>query len=200
MLSILAGRRIAQQSAAVGPKKRGHAKGRAAVENGCPGARGAAPHLCRDRGLVCAVARLADARSVRGGLRGSHRRRCDHNDNANSGKTAFLPGRSPRSNYPPALACAILRLMRPPPQPVRLASRRGAWSMNASPPTLSARRPSRSIDGFWPLDPGWSAMGWRELGLVVAAGACSAALIVVLLPMFRRYALARPNARSSHHI
>jgi len=43
-------------------------------------------------------------------------------------------------------------------------------------------------------------MGWRELGLLVAAGACSAALIVVLLPMFRRYALARPNARSSHRI
>jgi len=45
-----------------------------------------------------------------------------------------------------------------------------------------------------------SQMGWRELELVVTAGACSAALIVLLLPMFRRYALARPNARSSHSI
>ncbi len=41
-------------------------------------------------------------------------------------------------------------------------------------------------------------MGWRELVLIGTAGACSAALIVLLLPMFRRYALARPNARSSH--
>ena len=41
-------------------------------------------------------------------------------------------------------------------------------------------------------------MGWHEFGLIVTAGGCSAALIVLLLPMFRRYALARPNARSSH--
>ncbi len=41
-------------------------------------------------------------------------------------------------------------------------------------------------------------MGWREFELIVTAGACSAALIMLLLPMFRRYALARPNARSSH--
>jgi len=43
-------------------------------------------------------------------------------------------------------------------------------------------------------------MGWREFGLVVTAGGCSALLIILLLPMFRRYALARPNARSSHSI
>jgi UDP-N-acetylmuramyl pentapeptide phosphotransferase/UDP-N-acetylglucosamine-1-phosphate transferase len=43
-------------------------------------------------------------------------------------------------------------------------------------------------------------MGWREFELIVMAGASSAALIVLLLPMFRRYALARPNARSSHKI
>src|SRR5215831_11084512 len=43
-------------------------------------------------------------------------------------------------------------------------------------------------------------MGWRGLGLVIVAGACSAGLIVLLLPMFRRYALARPNARSSHRV
>jgi UDP-N-acetylmuramyl pentapeptide phosphotransferase/UDP-N-acetylglucosamine-1-phosphate transferase len=43
-------------------------------------------------------------------------------------------------------------------------------------------------------------MGWRELELVVTAWACSAVLIILLLPMFRRYALARPNARSSHSI
>src|SRR5262250_1459667 len=41
-------------------------------------------------------------------------------------------------------------------------------------------------------------MEWREFGLMVAAAFCSAALIIVLLPAFRRYALARPNARSSH--
>jgi UDP-N-acetylmuramyl pentapeptide phosphotransferase/UDP-N-acetylglucosamine-1-phosphate transferase len=41
-------------------------------------------------------------------------------------------------------------------------------------------------------------MGWRELGLIVGAAVCSAALILLLLPVFRRYALARPNARSSH--
>jgi UDP-N-acetylmuramyl pentapeptide phosphotransferase/UDP-N-acetylglucosamine-1-phosphate transferase len=43
-------------------------------------------------------------------------------------------------------------------------------------------------------------MGWRGLELIVAASACSAALIMLMLPVFRRYALARPNARSSHAI
>src|SRR5258707_4928938 len=43
-------------------------------------------------------------------------------------------------------------------------------------------------------------MGWREFDLVVIAAGCSAVLIMLLLPMFRRYALARPNARSSHRI
>jgi UDP-N-acetylmuramyl pentapeptide phosphotransferase/UDP-N-acetylglucosamine-1-phosphate transferase len=41
-------------------------------------------------------------------------------------------------------------------------------------------------------------MGWREFELIVTAGGCSAVLIMLLLPMFRRHALARPNARSSH--
>ena len=41
-------------------------------------------------------------------------------------------------------------------------------------------------------------MGWREFGLMIIAAFCSAALITLLLPLFRRYALARPNARSSH--
>jgi UDP-N-acetylmuramyl pentapeptide phosphotransferase/UDP-N-acetylglucosamine-1-phosphate transferase len=41
-------------------------------------------------------------------------------------------------------------------------------------------------------------MGWREFGLIVIAACCSALLIMLLLPLFRRYALARPNARSSH--
>src|ERR1700730_7910501 len=41
-------------------------------------------------------------------------------------------------------------------------------------------------------------MGWREFELIVVAASCSAALIMLLLPLFRRYALARPNARSSH--
>src|SRR5215468_6543472 len=41
-------------------------------------------------------------------------------------------------------------------------------------------------------------MGWRELELVVMAAFYCAALIMLLLPLFRRYALARPNARSSH--
>jgi UDP-N-acetylmuramyl pentapeptide phosphotransferase/UDP-N-acetylglucosamine-1-phosphate transferase len=43
-------------------------------------------------------------------------------------------------------------------------------------------------------------MGWREFELIVMAAGCSALLIMLLLPMFRRYALARPNARSSHRI
>jgi UDP-N-acetylmuramyl pentapeptide phosphotransferase/UDP-N-acetylglucosamine-1-phosphate transferase len=38
----------------------------------------------------------------------------------------------------------------------------------------------------------------QEFALIVAAGLCSAALIVLLRPLFLRYALARPNARSSH--
>jgi UDP-N-acetylmuramyl pentapeptide phosphotransferase/UDP-N-acetylglucosamine-1-phosphate transferase len=41
-------------------------------------------------------------------------------------------------------------------------------------------------------------MGWREFDLIVTAAGCSALLIILMLPMFRRYALARPNARSSH--
>ena len=41
-------------------------------------------------------------------------------------------------------------------------------------------------------------MGWRELELVVMAALYCAVLIMLLLPLFRRYALARPNARSSH--
>jgi UDP-N-acetylmuramyl pentapeptide phosphotransferase/UDP-N-acetylglucosamine-1-phosphate transferase len=41
-------------------------------------------------------------------------------------------------------------------------------------------------------------MGWHEFELIITAGGCSAVLILLLLPMFRRYALARPNARSSH--
>ncbi|HWN48439.1 MAG TPA: glycosyl transferase, partial [Xanthobacteraceae bacterium] len=41
-------------------------------------------------------------------------------------------------------------------------------------------------------------MGWREFGLIIIAAFSSAALITLLLPLFRRYALARPNARSSH--
>ena len=43
-------------------------------------------------------------------------------------------------------------------------------------------------------------MGWHEFELIVLAAGCSALLIILLLPMFRRYALARPNARSSHRI
>ena len=36
--------------------------------------------------------------------------------------------------------------------------------------------------------------------LVVFSAIATAGLIILLLPVFRRYALARPNARSSHHI
>jgi UDP-N-acetylmuramyl pentapeptide phosphotransferase/UDP-N-acetylglucosamine-1-phosphate transferase len=43
-------------------------------------------------------------------------------------------------------------------------------------------------------------MGWQEFELIAMAWGCSAFLIALLLPMFRRYALARPNARSSHKI
>ena len=42
-------------------------------------------------------------------------------------------------------------------------------------------------------------MNGVELGLVVAfAAAISAGIIVIMLPLLRRYALAHPNARSSH--
>src|SRR5579863_4709150 len=40
--------------------------------------------------------------------------------------------------------------------------------------------------------------GVQDMALVVVAALCSAALIVLLRPLFVRYALARPNARSSH--
>ncbi len=43
-------------------------------------------------------------------------------------------------------------------------------------------------------------MGWQGFELMAAAWGCSATLIILMLPMFRRYALARPNARSSHKI
>jgi UDP-N-acetylmuramyl pentapeptide phosphotransferase/UDP-N-acetylglucosamine-1-phosphate transferase len=41
-------------------------------------------------------------------------------------------------------------------------------------------------------------MELRELTLILVAGLCSAALIVLLRPLLLRHALARPNARSSH--
>ena len=47
-----------------------------------------------------------------------------------------------------------------------------------------------------------AAMPWGALGLVlvVVAAALSVAHILVLLPYLARYALARPNARSSHKL
>jgi len=41
-------------------------------------------------------------------------------------------------------------------------------------------------------------MGLRDVAVIVLAGLASAALIVLMRPLFARYALARPNARSSH--
>jgi UDP-N-acetylmuramyl pentapeptide phosphotransferase/UDP-N-acetylglucosamine-1-phosphate transferase len=41
-------------------------------------------------------------------------------------------------------------------------------------------------------------MGLADLAVIVVAGFACAALIVVMRPLFARYALARPNARSSH--
>jgi UDP-N-acetylmuramyl pentapeptide phosphotransferase/UDP-N-acetylglucosamine-1-phosphate transferase len=41
-------------------------------------------------------------------------------------------------------------------------------------------------------------MGLRDVAVIVLAGLGSAALIVLMRPLFARYALARPNARSSH--
>jgi UDP-N-acetylmuramyl pentapeptide phosphotransferase/UDP-N-acetylglucosamine-1-phosphate transferase len=41
-------------------------------------------------------------------------------------------------------------------------------------------------------------MGLPDLAVIVAAGFVSAALILLMRPLFARYALARPNARSSH--
>src|SRR5437016_3991695 len=43
-------------------------------------------------------------------------------------------------------------------------------------------------------------MGLWDLALIPAAALISAALIVLLRPLFMRYALARPNARSSHAV
>ena len=45
-----------------------------------------------------------------------------------------------------------------------------------------------------------SAVGLAPLLAVPLAAAFSAALIVLLMPLLRRYALARPNARSSHAV
>ncbi len=39
---------------------------------------------------------------------------------------------------------------------------------------------------------------WSGVGALIAAAALSAVLIVLLIPLLRRHALARPNARSSH--
>ncbi|HYP33103.1 MAG TPA: hypothetical protein VES00_14630 [Burkholderiaceae bacterium] len=41
-------------------------------------------------------------------------------------------------------------------------------------------------------------MGLRDVAVILLAGLGSAALIVIMEPLFARYALARPNARSSH--
>jgi UDP-N-acetylmuramyl pentapeptide phosphotransferase/UDP-N-acetylglucosamine-1-phosphate transferase len=41
-------------------------------------------------------------------------------------------------------------------------------------------------------------MGLREIAVILLAGLVSAGLIVLMRPLFARYALARPNARSSH--
>jgi UDP-N-acetylmuramyl pentapeptide phosphotransferase/UDP-N-acetylglucosamine-1-phosphate transferase len=41
-------------------------------------------------------------------------------------------------------------------------------------------------------------MGLRDVAVIVLAGLATAGLIVLMGPLFARYALARPNARSSH--
>src|ERR1700749_579158 len=41
-------------------------------------------------------------------------------------------------------------------------------------------------------------MGLRSVAVILLAGLGSAALIMLMRPLFARYALARPNARSSH--
>jgi UDP-N-acetylmuramyl pentapeptide phosphotransferase/UDP-N-acetylglucosamine-1-phosphate transferase len=41
-------------------------------------------------------------------------------------------------------------------------------------------------------------MGLADLAVILVAGFAAAALIVLMRPLFARYALARPNARSSH--
>jgi UDP-N-acetylmuramyl pentapeptide phosphotransferase/UDP-N-acetylglucosamine-1-phosphate transferase len=46
----------------------------------------------------------------------------------------------------------------------------------------------------------WRALAEMGLPVVFAAMAMTAALIVLLFPLLRRYALARPNARSAHKI
>src|SRR5258707_3778802 len=41
-------------------------------------------------------------------------------------------------------------------------------------------------------------MALRDVAVIVLAGLATAGLIVLMGPLFARYALARPNARSSH--
>ena len=41
-------------------------------------------------------------------------------------------------------------------------------------------------------------MGLADLAVILVAGLAAAALVVLMRPLFTRYALARPNARSSH--
>lgn len=45
-----------------------------------------------------------------------------------------------------------------------------------------------------------AVQGITTLALVILAAATSAGLVVLLRPVLQRYALARPNARSSHHV
>ena len=46
----------------------------------------------------------------------------------------------------------------------------------------------------------WRALSEAALPVMLGTMALTAALILLLFPLLRRYALARPNARSSHTI
>src|SRR5260370_16257 len=72
-----------------------------------------------------------------------------------------------------------------------------SWGISASKTWMAGTSPAMTPERWFDMT---VPMGWREFDLVVMAAGCSALLIMLLLPMFRRYALARPNARSSHRI
>ena len=49
------------------------------------------------------------------------------------------------------------------------------------------------------LDWSWQSTTWSIL-IVITSAISTVAMIILLLPVFRRYALARPNGRSNHRV
>ena len=103
---------------------------------------------------------------------------------------------------PRALAEAMLRLIRSSAQRIRfgvaarrLVDERFSADLVGQGHRRALSTPARSLT--MPIgEPTWM----RAAALMVAAGLASAALILLLMPTFTRYALARPNERSSHRV